>query len=1197
MEKDPVKTMKIDRKFKIPLLAVAAILFLICGYFLYKASGESNASYFYESGKELALVDISPDETGGISQDSPIVLEWNRSVSVDAADGIDIYPSARGTWSARGNRLVFTPQKLAAGTYYTVSMAKGTVLNAEGDSLKEDIVFSFETEDPSLRIPDRNAFMVDGRYFHFSDVDTVSIPVSYLGEKEATVETSVYRAGNSSDFIRSFAGLFRYPEWAALSIGRYHASDRGFEEYSSAKLAIRDENDVSCVDLGSLPQGLYLVRLTVEGESCDIAVNVSNIDVGLFSDEGTLALWVHKDGRSYADAKVAFQGKNLTLDEHGFAETDYTFDGKELTENADFLAVTVSDDENDTVVFLTADDLTSRYQGNLFAAQKEFSSGASLSVSGSVFSPLGRGLSDTAILQLCSKTGVVKEKSVVVGNGYFSEELDDLALVGGSYKLCLVYQGKVLATDTVTVGTEEHELFMSVAADPRSISRGETVTYTVSVWDRKGNPVTDGEVHMNGEVSQSLDKAGQAVFSKAYDDFYGYTVNKSTTFSLTSPLGTAAKVSSCVTVEGEKTYALHSVKKEEFSSSNSDSGESLDLSLRNGKYTVAGEEDDVDLTLYYNGDYEVAPKAAPEISFENASLTVAAGKDIVFEGASAGAYRLAVVSLCRGTVAEGLCGETLAENSLAAENYGTVVANRVISDTDELYASFSSKNLDGSYFLRVALETAEEVVVVRYVPVYIEGVTLTCPGFLSYAERSRIALPFYIDSEEELSYTLSLGESIYTGTGKGKVSVPVDLDGTGIYYGKMTVRNEDSVVADGEFSFSVYHKMPMFYTLADSRQEGAYAVYEVKEEKEAAFKALFGVVSQPGDQILQRMSRTLFYQKFGDTVISDGSFCHKDLRSLQNADGGFGRRSGGESDLLLSVLVAEQDDFLYDRDSLCAYLKYRLETTTDIEMAALACWGLSYFDVDCHESMGLINEERKKSDRTLLYLAEGYEAVGDRIQAEKCYQQLKKMLTEDDGMLFMPDSTDQYNLANTAFMLDLAIKLETSEQQGLLNYLLQADISIQTGRYLLVTAILRMTDANDIAVADGDAPNGYTLLSLVDRDLSGIPSLQTSFTKEGEDISASAAGDTVDMHFSWEGTENNIYLIYVYAPEGVTVMEKNGLLRRNGFYEKVVSGSESSVTFRVEKEGESIAPNVFVVDLTTAEIIGKADPGKWKVTR
>ena len=54
------------------------------------------------------------------------------------------------------------------------------------------------------------------------------------------------------------------------------------------------------------------------------------------------------------------------------------------------------------------------------------------------------------------------------------------------------------------------------------------------------------------------------------------------------------------------------------------------------------------------------------------------------------------------------------------------------------------------------------------------------------------------------------------------------------------------------------------------------------------------------------MGCVLFCGTIGEGIGWDASYDRNDFRSLQEWDGGFARRKGGSSDLLLSVLVAER---------------------------------------------------------------------------------------------------------------------------------------------------------------------------------------------------------------------------------------------------------------------------------------------------
>ncbi|MGM9567399.1 MAG: hypothetical protein ACI3W6_04390, partial [Clostridia bacterium] len=261
--------------------------------------------------------------------------------------------------------------------------------------------------------------------------------------------------------------------------------------------------------------------------------------------------------------------------------------------------------------------------------------------------------------------------------------------------------------------------------------------------------------------------------------------------------------------------------------------------------------------------------------------------------------------------------------------------------------------------------------------------------------------------------------------------------------------------------------------------------------------------------------------------------------------------------------------------------------------------GLTCFGYDCSESMGMIEDNGSNSERTLLYLAEGYEAAGNQKEALRLYKTLKRELKENENGLCLKEAEDQYNIANTAFMLDLAQKLKQTEQQGLLDFLMNTKIETQTGRYLLLSCLLNVTDRDDIALAEDSesSEDNGVLLSFVLKDVSDAASLTTVFTQKGENVTSAHCGEVVDMTVTWEKTNNSIYLVYIKASKGVSVVEKNGITARRGYYEWITDGNSASVSFCAEEAGKAVAPEIYVLNLTTGDLVGNAKVNDWKVKK
>lgn len=1184
------------KKYRIPLFAAACVVFLIAVLVLYSITGENMVTYYYETEGDITLISASPSHTDGVSQDAAIVLEWSRPVTAELADAVRISPSVRGEWFVSGNYLMFTPRQFAAGTYYSVTIPKGTILTEDGETLEETVFFSFETEDPNLRLPSAEAFSVDGRGFVFSENENAVLPVNIAGEDTA-VDVTVYRASNHDAFINAFAEWFCYPSWASLSIAAYHGDERGFDKISDSEMAVRRGNDLCYVDLGSLSGGQYLVRIAAGDDSYDVPVTVSSVDVGIVYEDHAIALWSHAEGEPYANADVSFLGKSYIADENGFVSFPCTLTPSGIHRDPATLAIILSGEKGDMVCFLTADDLEAHYDSDLVVNDRLLQKGDSLTASGTIFTENGIAVNGVAVLRLESAADTISEKKVKIENGCFTVQWNDLRLPDGDYDLNLYYDNRELETEFLRMGKEIYELRLTVEKSADTVESGHSVRYDVQLTDENGEPVTDALVSMNGENGVAVDQNGQVVFRKAYALHDGLvSMQKDAHFSVDSPYGDAEEVTVSVSVVAGDGNTGSTVKAETIA----EQKENLALTLNKQGFSLVGEEETPQLYMIYSDhDYDVKALGENVALSVPEKLVTAVGDEICAELTVTGDYRLAVVSLCKGRIPDAFCGMVRTEEGLYDHGGGTLEELRVFFGEEEISAVFSTANRNGDYYLRVAVKDGNGNVFVRYVPVTVYGVTVDCPEERSFAAGSMVTLDFSVShSSEAFDYVLTIGEEVYRGEAAGDFSVFTEIASSGQYHGDLVLYREDVAIASKAFDFEVYRKAPMFTAVSEGNADGAFYTCMVKDTVKDAFIKAFEIMDLPGDQILQRMGKTLYYRFFGEVVDGDLSDLNYDLSAFQNEDGSFGRYIGAPGDILLSVFVAEQEDFVYDRDSLCAYLKYRLKKAEDPETAALACWGLGCFDVDCSESMAMIASDHGLTDRTLLYLAEGYEAAGRNEEAEKIYGQLEKELTEENGMLSMPQSEDQYHIANTAFMLDLALKLDKEEARGLLDFLVSADIRIQSGRYLLISSIVRMVDGDEIAaVKNGRVKNGYTQLSVAAKELENVPILNTSFVKDGATVTSVSAGEAVELHLQWTADENSIYLVYVTEVAGASVIEKDGLIGKKGYYEVVTKNGSASISFEAVTAGEQIAPRVYIVDLTTGQIVGRSDESGWQVTK
>lgn len=1251
------------KKYSFLLFIAVCIVFFTVIFVMYRFSGEDTATYFVEDDDDLALVSVSPYNEAGVSEDSQIVIEWNHAVSAEAADDIEISPSVRGDWTAAGNQLVFTPQQFAGGTYYTVYMPKGTLLNNEGDILSEDIYFSFETEDPSLRIPDTESFSVGGNQYHFSGDDTIAIPVSCIGEDDFDVNVAVYRAENLDGYIDAFAKLFSYPSWAELTIEKWKASLRYFDQISESAMAVKMTNDTPSVVLGSLADGAYLVRMTAAGSSYDVAVTVGGIDQTVFFDGENLNLWCHQNDARATEGEVTVAGEGHELDEDGFVSIPLDISRKDVANVPSLLAVTVSVGDEETVYFVTADDLEPDYDGSLIVDETALETGDDLTVSGNIDLAGGVFTDDAVTLTLTSDSGVLDTVETETKDGCFSYTWEALTFPTGDYRVNLIYDGVEQASTAFSMGTEMPELHLLAKSDVDAVENGGGVTYTVTVLNRDGEQVDDAVVTMNGEESQSVNSAGKAQFSTTYDVGSELpVVQKNAVFTVTSPYGEADPVTVSVAVassrafielsedggtagaqvyryvvddgvlekeenadnrvmitvykDGEKLISAVSDEKTAFYAYDWDDsvagnytllatagnvsasisrevsgadGDTLQFLYEDGLFRVAEEGESASYTLHYlNGNYTDGDTTDMWIDAAD-SLTAKNGKNIVANATVRGAEpKITVVSLYKGVLPPDAGGVAVSGEGLYEIDENVPEESRVFFGDEAISAAFSGENRKGDYYIRIWSESESGDTVSCYIPVTVAGVTLLGTYDDCYAAGKEVSLPFYLDTEETLSYQLTLNDDLsYSGSCDDSFTIDTKIDEAGNYEGTLRLLDRGNTVASLAVSFTVYEKEPVFYDVSDGYDDDAFLVFSMPESDEDAVKLLFSQSLEPGNQMLQQMGRTLFFAALGENASYLANDIDYDLLPMQNSDGGFGRYETSESDLLLSVFVAAQDDFQYDKAALKSYFLYRLANADDQETAALACWGLSCFDVDCSKSMAKLAHDNALTLRGKLYLAEAYLAAGDSDNAEKVYRQLKKKLVEENGVYHFNDSNEQFNIANTAFMYQIALALHQEESDGILTFLLNAEIESQTGRYLLALGLLKTMDTGDIVLASSaEAEDGEALISLTTGSTADFTALNTVYTLDGEKVDRLNVDDVAQINITWESEENSIFLVYIIPDPSVEWIQKDRMICRKGYLQWITADNTASITFRATKAGSSISPAIYIVNLTSGKVVG-----------
>lgn len=1171
----------IPKKIKLALVLLAAALFVTGGVLMYLGSADEHEPYCCAEKGPVTLLSVSPSEESGVSLHREIVLEWSGLLAEDAAEDIVISPAVRGSWEVEGTRMVFTPQEYAAAELYTVTVPGGTVLTEDGQKVKENLCFSFETADVSRRIPAKEIFSVSGRSFRFSADETISVPVILLSDTDE-ISVSVYRCEDTAKYIKAFSPLFYLPSWAETSIADFRCSERSFELISESSCAVRKKDGKGHVEIGSLNDGCYLLRMTAAGVTRDVSLCVSPLSVSCCLDSGFLSLYLTENGIPVQGASVDAGGKTAEFAD-GFVSVPYTETVASLQKDNTPLGLAVSRGEDKTVVFLNREDLCPVCKGMIFADTSALEREGKAVFSGKITSGAGVPFSGTVSVTLRSGNGILFTENIPADQGSFTLEKDSMSLLPGDYIAVLSVNGCTVDSCPFTVEEDNSTLLMTVDSAEDTVRDGRAAVRTVKVTTLSGEPVTDAVVYADGMSETGVDEHGEAVFVKDCSVPAGLSGTVDTvTFSVRSSVGTALPVASSVTVKGPS-QGENAASAEEIAFVPPEPLVKLTFDGEQG-FAVSGDGSGF---TRINGDASFGPAGGILLLSSPQKITVAAGEtigvDVSLEGEGS---PVIAVSLCRGTVPAGKTGVTFRNENLHDAYYGIPVLTKVFYGQNAVAAGFPCSFASRECFLRVCAVCGDDVAV-RYIAVDSSVPVLASENNPSFVSGEAVNLPFYVSGGKKYTYELTCGDLVLDGGCSGSFDVALPFTEVGVYHGTLSLNNKKGTVAQTDFSFEITRKLPLLCGAEQGIAGDALAVYAVPEKDEEMFASLLEISSIPGDQVFGRVVSALFDSSLsgenggGSLYPAEYSF-----RGLQNGDGGFGRYAGAQSDLLLSVLAAEQKDFRCDRYALLNYIKMRLSSAEDGQTAALACWGLCCFDLDCSSAMKAV-EDAAADNRTLLYLAEGYAVSGNEKKAEELYAGLCGQLVKTENGLCLGSKDDETAAADTAFLFDLAVDLNQEESTDLFGYLRGAE-NMQTGRYLLACGILNLLDDSGIHVLNDEKPaGGETAVSLVPRRENQPQLLNLQYLSGGVAVNSPGVMSTVDVLTGWEGEENSIYLVSVEDSDSYRVIPGENRVHRGGRTQWITG--DVSAEFSMTIYDSAAVPGITVINLTKNSVAGGAE--------
>ncbi|MBU0981808.1 Ig-like domain-containing protein [Patescibacteria group bacterium] len=484
-------------------------------------------SWAFQVSDEFAVTGTLPgNEQTYVPMNSGIEVYFNyRGVSEeDFKNHFSISPAVNGTFKVEGKTGVFMPASnvaLEAETVYTVTISSGLSLAGSENSLKEDYVFSFETDSSS-------AYTVylgfDGQnQVELAPSENAQFRVSYYNRtdgEDKTVNVKLYAFDSGEAFLAAMQDRRNsIPSWSYYANRNYLLSTKELKlvAIDESSPVLEADDGWRYVDLGrKLTIGYYLLEISKNGEKVQQFVQVSNTAAYLNLNKNSLLVWVNDEvsGTAIQGAEVTDLDNEKTgkTNKDGIVEFDQAFedDYEDMGRVASFLKISANG--HDTYydnTFYSAVGGGSDYW-ELFETDREvyqpddkvyywgFLQGRKDSVSGEA----KLIVMDSNFYSRSSLDEIEDENNV-----YYSEELnlnDGVAFDGsfdikkfkpGYYYIIIYKENKQIALTYFTVEPYIKPAYQIVLdSDKDVVFAGETIHTDISSKFFEGTPVPDTEI-------------------------------------------------------------------------------------------------------------------------------------------------------------------------------------------------------------------------------------------------------------------------------------------------------------------------------------------------------------------------------------------------------------------------------------------------------------------------------------------------------------------------------------------------------------------------------------------------------------------------------------------------------------------------------------------------------------------------------
>lgn len=325
---------------------------------------ERDYAWAYQVKDTFKVLYSSPrNKATSVDRYAGIEIAFSHDNFIDVDKYFSISPQVVGKFEKHGRVMVFVPQNpFDYKTIYTVTLKKGLPLDKANETLAEDYIFSFETDQQAKDYNSRELYFYK-RFYEVSSQENPLVQLSSSGMPEGEISVEVYRYNSAKAYLQTLQEMDKFPYWSA-SRDDYRVKTDNLTKVLTFPAQIKIEDNVYYIEFPqSLDKGFYVANFTNNGKLNQVYLQVSNLATYVNITRNDTLVWINDlaTGQPASGVNVSFVDMvdNYTTNDQGLATlpTPDNFYPQVAEKDRDKVGVYLKLSKNNDQIFLATRDL------------------------------------------------------------------------------------------------------------------------------------------------------------------------------------------------------------------------------------------------------------------------------------------------------------------------------------------------------------------------------------------------------------------------------------------------------------------------------------------------------------------------------------------------------------------------------------------------------------------------------------------------------------------------------------------------------------------------------------------------------------------------------------------------------------------------------------------------------------------------